>query len=329
MQIHNYVRKFGHSLVTFMHVQLFLTLISMPILLCWGMPLSWLSFAGNFFFGPVLTAFLLLSSLVFFLQLLALPNGFLIYALEKLTHFWMLIMHWPSYQSLVALPKPPVIVACIIAVIALFILHCKKIDTPLKSIAAYTGVLILSGLFLTCTTHWTAPIQTLNCHSGEVTLVYQHKQLALIDPGVIGQRISAPNWCEFTLMPYLAKEYGSTRIDYLVLLQPNGVLFQAIAQLLDKIQIKKIYIPYWTGTLPSHWWKHYFKFIEQCKKSGCTLIRLSAQDARSFYLGTLQITIIPIQTTITAHDFSYPAFHISGAIDDCKIDLYSRKYKIT
>lgn len=291
------------------------------------MPLSWLSFAGNFFFGPILTAFLLLSSLIFFFQLLAIPNGIFIYALEKLTHFWMLLMHLPSCQSLVALPKPPLAIAFIIASIAVLILHCKQINTPLKGIAAYTFVLLVSGLFLAFTTHWSAPVQTLSCHSGEVTLVYHQKQLALIDPGVIGQRISAPNWCEYTLMPYLAKEYGTTKIDCLIALQPNGVLFDALNHLLDKIEIKKIYLPYWEGRLPSHWWKSYFKFIEQCKKMGCTLIRLASEDSRAVYIGTELITIAPIDSRITNHEYTFPAFLVSGTIAEHKIGLYSRKYK--
>ena len=327
MQLSNYARTFGLSIITFMHVQLFITLISMPILLCWGMPLSLLSFAGNFFFGPILTAFLLLSSLIFFCALLAIPNGLLIYALEKLTWLWMKIMHLPSSQTLVALPKPPLAVAFGLAAIAVLILHCKKIDTPFKGIAAYTCALLLSGLFLAFTTRWAAPVQTLNCHSGEVTLIYQNKQLMLIDPGVIGQRISAPNWCEYTLMAHLAKEYGTTKIDYLIALQPNGVLFEALTHLLDKIEIKKIYLPVWAGTFPAHWWRHYFKFIEQCNKRGCALIRLYPEDFRTLYMGDESLKITALDTVLTNHEYTYPAFAVSGTICQQTIELYSRKFK--
>lgn len=328
MQILNHVRKFGHSLISFIHVQLFITLISMPILLCWGMPLSLLSFAGNFFFGPILTAFLLLSSLIFFFELLAIPNYFLIYALQKLTRAWMHIMHLPSSTSLVALPKPPLVIAFVIALCALLILHCKKINTPLKGIAAYSALLFFSGIILMFSTHWSTPVATLDCHSGQVTIVYQHKTLVVIDPGVIGQRISAPNWCEYTLMPYLAKEYGATKIDHLILLQPNGVLFQAIAHLLDKIQIKKIYLPIWNGTIPSHWWKHYFALIEQCNKKGCTLIRLKS-DVRTIYLGRQFLEIKPLEQHIRITEYSFSVFQVSGNIEEHPLLVYPRKYKKT
>lgn len=328
MQIPAYGRTFVRSLITFMHVQLFITLISMPILLCWGMPLSWLSFAGNFFFGPILTAFLLLCSLIFFFQLLYIPNGALIYALEKLTHAWMYIMHLPSYTALIALPKPPLAIAFIIAFIALLILHSKKIDTPLKGIGAYTIVLFASGIFLAFTTRWIPPLQTLDCHTGQVTLVYRANQLVLIDPGVIGRRICAPNWCQYTLMPHLAKEYGTTRIDYLILLQPNGVVFDAIAGLLEKIEIKKIYLPLWEGTIPRHWWKHYFRLIEQCKKSDCILIRLHSKSERSIYLDTESITIKALELPINNREYSYPAFEVAGNIAGHSFGVCTQKYNL-
>lgn len=214
-----------------------------------------------------------------------------------------------------------------IAFIAVLILHCKKIDTALKGIAAYTFVLLISGLFLAFTTHWSPAVSTLNCHSGEVTLIYHHKQLALIDPGVIGQRISAPNWTEYTLMAHLAKEYGTTRIDYLIALQPNGVLFDALTHLLDKIEIKKIYLPFWEGKLPYHWWRNYYKFIDQCKKTDCTLIRLNSQDLRTIYLGTETIKIAALNALVSNQEYTFPAFQVSGTIVGHKIELFSRKYK--
>ncbi len=326
MQLGNFTRKTIRSLITFLHVQLFLTLISMPILVCWGMPLSVLSFAGNFFFGPILTAFLLLCSLIFFCQILYIPNGILIYALEKLTHGWLAIMQLPSFSALVALPKPPFLISALIIASALFILHCKQINTPFKSILAYSGALIISGLLLTLSAHWSMSVQMVSCNAGEVTIIYHHKQLIVIDPGVIGQRINATSWCEYTLMPHLAKEYGTTTIDALIVLQPNGIVFEALGMLLEKIRIKKIYLPLWQGKLPSHWWRHYYHLVEQCKAHECMLARLSDQDARTLYLGKQTIGINPLPERITHREYTYPAYVVTGTIDEQKIEVYSQKY---
>lgn len=319
-----YLGRFAHSLLTFMHVQLFITLISMPILLYWGMPLSILSFAGNFLFGPILTLFLLFSSLIFFCELLHIPATIFIFLLEKLTHYWLAFMQIPSHSMLVALPKPPFIFACIIALVAFAILHCKKIDTSSKSIAAYSALLLCSGIALAFSSHWAPCIQTVACNKGETTLIYQ-KQLVLIDPGFIGQRLSAPNWCEYTLMPYLAKEYGTTTIDHFIVLQPNGIIFDALARLLEKITIKKIYMPVWQGTLPKHWWRHYFRLLQQCKNADCDLIRLPQAGTRTLYLDKDILTITTLEHTISSHEFSYSAYCITGRVDNKEINIKSRK----
>lgn len=323
MQVHTFARKCMRSLVTFIHVQLFITLISMPILLYWGMPLSFLSFAGNFLFSPILTAFLLLSSLIFFCSLAGIPSGPLVFLLEKLTHYWVALMKIPSHAALMALPKPPLIFACGIALVTLAILHCRKIDTPAKGIAAYSGLLIFSGLALAMSARWSPAVQTLACNKGEITIMFQ-KQLVVIDPGVIGQRLSAPNWCEYTLMPFLVKEYGTTTIDHFIVLQPNGIVFDALARLLEKVTIKKLYLPLWEGTLPKHWWRHYFNLVERCKKYNCQLIRLS-QVPRTLYLERDTLTIKPTHTQIKSHDFSYTGYMVTGNIEKQEIRITATK----
>lgn len=67
------------------------------------------------------------------------------------------------------------------------------------------------------------------------------KKLVLVDPGVIGQRISSCSWIEYTLIPHIIKTTGKTRINHIILLQPNKVTFDAIALLCTKIEVKNIY----------------------------------------------------------------------------------------
>lgn len=323
MQVYTYARKWMRSLITFLHVQLFITLISMPILLYWGMPLSLLSFAGNFLFSPILTIFLLLCSLIFFCGLLGIPAGIFIFLLEKLSHYWVLLMQMPSHGALVALPKPPLIFACAIALLTLGILHCKKINTPAKGIMAYSGLLVFSALALTLSARWAPAIQTLSCNKGQITLIYQ-KQLVIIDPGVIGQRLSAANWCEYTLMPQLVKEYGTTTIDHFIVLQPNGIIFDTLAHLLEKVTIKKLYLPVWEGTLPKHWWRSYFNLLDQCKKHNCTLIRL-CQSSKTLYLEHDKIIICPLQKRISSHDYTYQGYTVTGTVQGHELGITSTK----
>ena len=131
MKISSYLQRFIKNLINFIHIQLFITLISIPILLCWGMPISVLTFAGNFLLSPILTLFLLLSSLIFFCELLHIPNSFLIYGLQKTCSTWLSLMQWGTKHYLVALAAPSLLIIIAIPICALLILHYKKNNNQL------------------------------------------------------------------------------------------------------------------------------------------------------------------------------------------------------
>ena len=75
------LNRFYNHIIQFLQVQLFLSLASLPILVAWGIPFSLATVAGNFLFSPFLTLFLLLSSLIFFTELIFIPNAWLIFFL--------------------------------------------------------------------------------------------------------------------------------------------------------------------------------------------------------------------------------------------------------
>ena len=78
-------------LLTALRIQLFITLVALPILVYWGLTVSILTIAGNIIFAPLLTIFLLLASLIFFLEILHFPNYYVIYLLEQLSCLWLKI----------------------------------------------------------------------------------------------------------------------------------------------------------------------------------------------------------------------------------------------
>ena len=319
--------KQKNKVIKFIHIQLFITLVSIPILLCWGIPISLLTFAGNFFFTPILTAFLFFSSLIFFCQLLHIPNGIFIYCLEHITHWWLWIMHWGTKRCLVALPLPTIAIIIAIPLLALGILHHKKINTPLKSITWYGLLLVIIYAYLKLMAPTATTIDTLDCNKGIVTSIMHKKQLVLIDPGVIGRRLSAPSWCEYTLMPYLVKKYGTTTIDHLIVLQPNKIIFDALISLLEKVTIKNIYLPLWDGKLPLYWWRAYAHLRDVCKRTDCKLIRV-AKKPLSISLNDFKICITPLEKQITMDEFNYPVLQVQANIDNYELTLYSAKHKL-
>ena len=65
-------------------VHLAVTLVSLPILIMWGLPFSLAASIGNIAFTPLLACFLAISSLIFFTELLFIPNAMLISLLSTL-----------------------------------------------------------------------------------------------------------------------------------------------------------------------------------------------------------------------------------------------------
>src|SRR6266478_7808031 len=126
------MKKYKHYYQSFLksiQLQLFITFISLPFLIGWGLPISLLTPISTVIFGPFLTCFLLISSLIFFLELFYIPNSILIWCLEQITHIWLMCLNLEQRTWLVGFIKPPVIILFLIPLVALVIIHNKKITT--------------------------------------------------------------------------------------------------------------------------------------------------------------------------------------------------------
>lgn len=331
MKIKAFLFKQKSKLLSFIHLQLFLTLVSLPILLAWGLPLSILTFAGNFLFAPILTAFLFFCSLVFFCNILHLPNGIFIFCLEKITSCWLWLLQLASTHCLVAFTLPSIAMLITIPILTFGILHHKKVNTHHKGIICYGSLLLALCLIMMFSKSQQARVDFLACNNGNVTCITDDKQLVIIDPGVIGRRLSAPSWCEYTLMPYLAKQYGTTTIDHLILLQPNKIIFDAMSALLEKIIIKNLYISQWDGTMPLYWWYSYMKLVRICATKQCKLVRIGKRPInfplnQSKSINNVYITISLLDQVVTKDTFSYHCIQVHATVDNQALDIYSAKH---
>jgi hypothetical protein len=314
-------------LLHFLHLQLFLTIISLPIFLAWGLPISILSPIGNLIFGPVLTLFLFLSSLIFFLELVHLPNSYCITALETVTDWWLAIMHADCKTWLIGFMQPSLLFMLAIPVITLIIALHKKTYRQHISIACFTFLLVGAGWYLTCAAKKQPAVSTIPCNRGQVTVVHSNKQTTVIDPGYLGQRTNAASWASYTLLPTLIKQTGTTCIDHLILMQPTSMLFQAIERLCTKMCIKNIYLVYWQLEAPLPMLRSFMRFKKACTEKEIELHRI-ADNALHIPLNNIDsLCITPLQTTIKTTHIEYPALQVSGCVDNQEITIYSAKYK--
>ena len=320
------LNKMSHWIGRFLYLQLFISLIALPILLCWGLPLSLLSPVGNLIFGPALTLFLLLSSLLFFTELLYIPNGLIAQALDLFTQAWLYVIKIPSHPWLFGFAKPSIIVLIAIPLCALLIIHYKKFKSVWHQVLCLSLLLVASSLYIKTIHTKTQDIETLPCNKGEVTIIHDKNKVILIDPGVIGQRINAASWVEFTLLPHLISSSGVNEIDDLILMQPGAMLFQAITTLITKIKVKKIYLVCWQGSLEKHEWRSFFQMREAAQAQGVPIERITYKKIQ-IPLAKGAVTIEPLKSRITSKEIDYPVIIVSGDLNGQEFAIQSTKSK--
>jgi len=234
--------RFFRWIVSFLELQIFITLISLPILISWGLPISLLSPVGNIIFTPFVTLFLLLSSLTFFCEILYIPNRLLISGLELLYTVWQNSMNWIPFNPLIGFTKPPSIFLISIPIITIMLMYKFKKKPTLHRVIFLTMLFMGTYALLACIqpTYLTS---ALPCNRGVVTVIYDNGTVTVIDPGVIGQNRSAYSWIEYTLIPHITTTTGKTNIDHFIFLQQNKTISETLLKLAPEKIVKKIYIP--------------------------------------------------------------------------------------
>lgn len=294
----------------------------MPILAYWGLPVSLASPLGNILFHPLLTLFLFLSSLVFFCQVCHIPNKIFIYALEQTSHAFNYLLGLGSQQWLMGFAKPSLWILIFLPLATATMLCYKKTRTSYKNILSLLALFCLFSLYLKYTCH-PCPITQIPCHKGILTLIAAKNQLILIDPGALGQCISAPTWVEFTLAPTIINLTGKTTLDHVIIMQPSQMSFEALAILCNVITIKNIYMPFWKGNMSKGQKRSYAKLMQAVKNQETKMIRLGRK--MSLALDQDILCISPQEQVLTSQEMKYKAFVLTAHIGNFSTTCCSLK----
>lgn len=230
------------KLILFLQAQLFVSSIATPILVHWGLPTSIMSFLGNLLFFPFLAMFLFISSIVFFSELLHIPNNCIVCILEIIVKLWKGIFSYNSTSWLVcfSLKSLPIFWAGALASI-IVLYHPKTRQTKISTI-------ILLIIFVT--TNFIGKILTqpkntifkVQYKKNSATVIKNKNQTIVVDPGILGTARST-QWIEYTFIPELIKQTGSLKINKLIIMKNQKNIFQDVTSLLQKCKIDKIYMP--------------------------------------------------------------------------------------
>lgn len=220
-----FIPKLIQFLINFLLVQLFINLLTWPLFLYWGLPITPLSIVGNLMFSPFLTFFLIVSSLAVTCELLLMPNQIFFSLLELITKLWLWIIRLPTPDCMMTFITPPLILSLLAPLMATFIILSKKIKTKTQKI----GALLCCYTLLMLLFSWHPKPTSIEVPYGThtVTLRNDAGMLSLFDGGFSRRKSSINQWINYTLLPQLGKTFGRQTIDTVIIKKksPSTELF--------------------------------------------------------------------------------------------------------
>lgn len=269
-----FLTKITGFFLSFVKFQLFVSLVSLPFLAYWGIPISLMSMVGNFIFTPFLTIFLILSTLIFFTELCAIPNAFFISALTITTSWWEWLLHLGNKLWLIGLAKPNTMLTVLFLVLVVLLLFRFVFRIMSKLILA--AIVVMLGLIVTqYHQQVTAPPQNKSrsiprCFKKLFVSQTPEKTINLTDDGLFAKKPSPEKFVIFELTPYLIKEYGTTTIENISLNKPGLRSFKATQELCETFSVKKVSI---ANNDKKATQKHFFALQKTLQEKGIEITR--------------------------------------------------------
>ena len=262
-------------LLNYIYAQLLVTIVALPILIHWGLQISMVSFIANLIFAPVFSLAFIISSIMFFTELLGIPNGYIALCYDYLIQAWDFILRCGSKKLLVGWVHPGRLVLLAIPVITFMLLRHKKINSRNRRIVAMSFIIVCSTVVL-----WRIQVYKINqyqpVHDEEKfsALLDEQKKLSFVDDGFFNSKGSPDKAVEFELKPYLIKKYGCGTIKELVLLRPGQRSFIGALAFCQIFNVKKVTFPYFDAELSRRGWRSFFDLTRFVQDNGIALSRI-------------------------------------------------------
>lgn len=262
------IRTLLGRLLTYLDLQLFISLCSWPLLAAWGLPFSPAGILGNLLFTPFLSIFLLVSSLLFLCELLYLPSGLFAWTLETITFLWSLLLCQSSRSWLFLGAHPPFIITLCLPALACLIMITSR--SQRQRITMLSSIYFTCGFLIPWCLAYRERTLTISYGKGFLTLTQSQGSVFLIDPGILGGTHAAPRSIQYTLVPFLFR-HGITKIDALIVPKPSYTVFKALSLLVESFPIKTIYLPAWKGAWHNLGWASWEALLRKARDHGTTI----------------------------------------------------------
>lgn len=231
-------KKINSWLIAFLELQLVITLLSLPVLIYWGLAISCMNTIGNLLFTPLLTLFLWISSLLSFSTILHLPTSWLINILDLITTAWNYLLSFSQPTWLIGFSYQMLIPTVFVALIVIKIYSSFRISSK-KSIALlgflYCGLLIANQQSKKNNDFFQVgkiPMYALRFN----------KKVYLFDCGALCKKQNFYSNIDYTILPELIKTAGITEVDTLIVCKPSKRLPKVIEQFTQQVNCKTILV---------------------------------------------------------------------------------------
>ena len=273
------MNRIKNFLLAFIQTQLIVTLVAIPLLVGWGLGFSLMTFVGNLIFTPLLMLTIMLSSLLFFTQLLTIPNEWLVSLFSLTTHTWDNILQWGNKNWMIVFAHPGIIPLALIPIITFLLLKHRSINTQAKRIAGMSVLLVLTyaGLWLYQKQTNIYCAKEFKSHGFSVFLVDQN-HIKFVDHTFFNTKASVDKTVEFELKQTLVKHFGNRMIKELVLANPGQRSFAGAQQLCRHFTVKTVVIPFFTKKLTKYGWYCFFSLKRFLTEQKIELIRCKPEQ---------------------------------------------------
>ena len=232
------IQKINKWLASFLELQLIISLLSLPILIHWGLAVSYMIPLANLIFAPLLALFLWCSCLFALFAIAHIPCSWLVVLLDWLANVWHYFLSFATPCWLIGFQHRMIWIAIFCASCVFFV---YSFFYPRKKISLifliFCCVFLFSIRWITIQKNCFYSVNNMPLHVLRV-----NNKIYLLDSGALCSKQNFYSWIDYTILPELIKSGGITIIDTLVLYKPNKKLVKIVQQFAKQTMIKTILV---------------------------------------------------------------------------------------
>lgn len=215
-----------HYFLSFFELQFVISLMSLPVLIAWGIPISIMSPLANLIFTPLLILFLWISCLATVWSLASCSTSIFEQLLDAISALWLYFLAYARPEWLIGFPDKMLYLSIMICA-SIVVLYTYFKPKPFVSVIMLCLIWLAMIALRPCFT----PHEQLQ-RVGELPLyVCQIQDTAyLIDYGALCTRKNRHTNFDYTILPQLIKSTGRTTIDTVIFCKPSSKMAK-VAQL--------------------------------------------------------------------------------------------------